>query len=606
MDIKRRRDKKLYTEGLWGHFGRIGKGETQVRFFQSAITVSQLRMLTLVRDIPESRKWPIRELFQRDIDETRVKDEIVKYLEDQDQVKFFNPLTIALTPLDSTNKVINVNEETETVKAEDGEAEIVIEAKEFYKVTYPEATMSDCKLEWAPARTRLIAIDGQHRLKAINDVYQELLSDAESAKHVGFENWLIPIVVILFPANQSDPDAQLRNMRNVFVTINTTAQTPNKCRTIILNDKSLTAACTQELLGSCSRIGDAKDGTLPLIFFDWRAHKDQDEIENEPAFMRVEEMHDFFRHYLSGKDATNSDRVMYPTGPQEAALQISEMDPGLDSDDVDKRSRQLRGQFRDVILPSIHYILCNFDPLKEYVSMLSDLSKVARDKDSRFTLFAIEQITFGSHSCKDSNDFEQIRMATDYILNEMRIKRNTISELFSLLIGLRGVFSGFRQVIDDYNHAAKGTAKLVSIAEWYVGHLNKAIVTGLFSVDRRKNQLRYIALTPDNKINTAGGAYRLQAQKNRLGAYCALIALAGGADGLDFSKSIQAKDDNLHETVRSESEKIRFSQLKSENQDKEPGDMETDDQLRTKAQSLASKDANNWRSELRATLKMSN
>lgn len=603
MDTKRRKDKELYSSFLWGHFGRIGKGETQVRFFQSAITVSQLGYLTLVRDIPESRKWPIRELFQRDIDEERVEDEIVPYFKDHDQVKFFNPLTIALTPLDQAKKVIPVNEKTGVEKTEDGEALIVIEAKEFYKLTYPETVMSDCKLQWASHKTKLIAIDGQHRLKAINDVYQELLSDAKSAKHVGFEDWLIPIVVILFPANQSDPGAQLRNMRNVFVTINTTAQTPNKCRTLILNDKSLTAACTQELLGSCSRIGDAKDGTLPLIFFDWRAHKDQDDVENEPAFMRVEEMHDFLKHFLTMKDATNPDRVMYPTGPQETALQISDMDPGLDND-VHKRSEQLRGQFKDVILPSIHYILCNFDPLKEYVSMLSDLSKVAQDKDSRYTRFAIEKITFGSHSSIDSNDFEQIGIVTKYILDKMKRKKINIPELFSRLIGLRGVFSGFEQVIDDHNQATRGTAKLISIAEWYVGHLNKAVVTGLFSVDGPKNQLRYIALTPDNKIST--GAYRLQNQKNRLGAYCALIALAGGAPGVDFSASIKSKDNTLYETVRSDAAKIHFSRLKSENQEKDDGELETDDQLRTKAQVLGSNDADNWRSELSATLKISN
>src|SRR5688500_18586434 len=55
---------------------------------------------SLLVDIPEAERmeWSLEELFQRDIDWRRIDEELVKYLQNENQPQFFNALAIALLP----------------------------------------------------------------------------------------------------------------------------------------------------------------------------------------------------------------------------------------------------------------------------------------------------------------------------------------------------------------------------------------------------------------------------------------------------------------------------------------------------------------------------
>ena len=57
---------ETYNQSLYGFYGELGKSHFGVRFIQTALHVSDLDKITLVSEIPDSEKWPIRELFQRD------------------------------------------------------------------------------------------------------------------------------------------------------------------------------------------------------------------------------------------------------------------------------------------------------------------------------------------------------------------------------------------------------------------------------------------------------------------------------------------------------------------------------------------------------------
>jgi len=66
--------KQIYTESLMGVFGVFGASDNVINYMQLNLPITDVDKLGLVSEIPGSEKWPIRQLFQRDIDKERVKN----------------------------------------------------------------------------------------------------------------------------------------------------------------------------------------------------------------------------------------------------------------------------------------------------------------------------------------------------------------------------------------------------------------------------------------------------------------------------------------------------------------------------------------------------
>ena len=101
-----------YDASLSGHYGKLGEGRYGVRFIQTAVDVRELDKLKLITQLPASEKWPIRNLFQRDINHERVHEEIIPYFLNSNTIKFFNPLTIVLLPTDSNTHLLQLPDRT--------------------------------------------------------------------------------------------------------------------------------------------------------------------------------------------------------------------------------------------------------------------------------------------------------------------------------------------------------------------------------------------------------------------------------------------------------------------------------------------------------------
>src|SRR2546423_113482 len=97
-----------YNKMKHGYFGELGNGaHACIRFLQSAITKDELDDITLIENIAGSDRWNIRDLFQRDVDMARVEESILPYLKDPTKVKFFNPLTLILLPINDTTGAVD-------------------------------------------------------------------------------------------------------------------------------------------------------------------------------------------------------------------------------------------------------------------------------------------------------------------------------------------------------------------------------------------------------------------------------------------------------------------------------------------------------------------
>ena len=126
------------------------------------------------------------------------------------------------------------------------------------------------------------------------------------------------------------------------------------------------------------------------------------------------------------------------------------------------------------------------------------------------------------------------------------LQKQTEMLLFNKLIGLRGILSGFNLILKDqvYSTVFKDTKDFLKPMKWYLKHINKAVRNNLFDDNPTTNKLlRHIVF--DHNDNISSSSYRLENQKNRLGAFCALIACAYQSNSKKHPKLKSQIDDYL-------------------------------------------------------------
>ena len=129
-------------------------------------------------------------IIEREIDEDRV-GEIKKYLENNDDVKFFNPLTLVVLPMNE-NKTQVIKETTflsEGIEKIGNQSQgyKLYTRENFFKINI-DSNNDFGRIAWNDERCNIAAIDGQHRLSALKRMHQE--GNLDNFK------WKIPIVLL--------------------------------------------------------------------------------------------------------------------------------------------------------------------------------------------------------------------------------------------------------------------------------------------------------------------------------------------------------------------------------------------------------------------------
>lgn len=531
-----------YNETRVGVAGEIGTGRYGVRYLQSAIPIQEIDTLTLVSELPDSERWHVRQLFQRDIDKKRVLEEIMPYFKHAQKIKFFNPLTIVLMPMDNSGRVLcGVGEDESSATLQDGTPVRICEADGHYKLTWPAKSYPYGSVEYNTKCVKLVAVDGQHRLSALKRLWREhhaTHADPTFTK-VGFENWRIPVVLLIFPplakgAAKPQGHVLLENVRDIFVTINTNAQRPNRCREILLNDYSVTAICCQELLDFCHK----ENSPLPLLFFDWRAHdRSEDNFypENEHAFLRVEELEDYHIHYL----LSESQPGVVLSQKQRDALFFDSISPAVDENDQSALREAVRKRYRETLMPAVVHVFSTFKPFASYADFLKQLQT---DLDTDIKKYAMNELLYGIHHAPE-NLYEAIAQMVNGMKKRCEAKKKELPRLFTNIIGGRAIFAGLALAHASKSEAEKKTPPWKDAAQWYVEHMNRAYDDGLFNYDQKL--LRHIAVDHNDHVVN----YRLPDQDDAFGAYCALIACARSNGKGQFLEEINTYLNALEDTI---------------------------------------------------------
>jgi len=542
--------KETFNRTKFGFFGELGEGaNAQVRFLQTALVRRELDSITLIEDIQGSESWDVRDLFQRNVDITRVNSSIIPYLKDPNKVKFFNPLTLILLPLDEGEQVDKEVPFVEAVEAkEDGHSYRLFEREGLFRFREHLGNPAFSSVQWNDEKVSVVAIDGQHRLQALKLWKRESGHGSDP-----LSKWTIPVVILgVFRANEHSKTSNLLEIvRNMFVYINTKAEEVNVARQILLDDESVTRICTQEIVQACHandcKPAEKRSATrLPLMFFDWRGEvkwSDGRSIPN-PApgvVLKLEEVHQWLEAYIIDEDGSDRQAEVLNIADMVPPLTTFQSTRGLSNED----SRRIRERFGETVFPGVMYLLENFDPYKSYIATCRKIEKEA-NAASPAAQFAFARIRFGKDRAPENMRAlvnEEHEKIVDVLVEE---RQTAFAQLIELDIGMRAVVSAFGMYKRHYDKFRESTADWAEYAAWMVPRVNALYKEGWFEAfdklkDQERKLLTHIAYDPAGQITN----YKIKDVHLAFGTLLALLMVHQNGDKKELSGAWESLSGNL-------------------------------------------------------------
>ncbi len=287
--ISKEESNNKFNRPLYGLKGQYTLAEgISLPYFLCAMPIERaINELKIAEQVPPSleAKWSVKELFQREIDEDRVRDDIIKsYLLEPKKIKFFNAITIVLMPKGKDEKIQdrfqNIEEDAPPPIPWDGSDQ------EDEQWNHSEAKKADfggvqfvsigqqARLRWDENKVLAVAVDGQHRLWALR-TFREHEKFRGGTLRTSEKQTQIPVIFILlhpkagFNNTQSQINHSIRSIsRELFTDLNKNAKTVDRARELILDDKSIHARCVRTLLTDITA-QDAQN-LLPLSLVRWQ------------------------------------------------------------------------------------------------------------------------------------------------------------------------------------------------------------------------------------------------------------------------------------------------------------------------------------------------
>lgn len=537
----------IFNNEKWGVYGELGEGSgVKIRFIQTAIKPNEFEKIKLVPDIQGSDRWDVRDLFQREIDEDRV-GEIKLYLENNDDVKFFNPLTLVVLPMnENKTQVIKettfLSESTETIGNQDYRA---YTRDTFFKIDI-DLDNTFGRVAWSDERCNIVAIDGQHRLSALKRMHQE--GNLDSLE------WKIPVVLLTIE-KLADDDVEtisiLETVRRTFVNINEKSEHINECRKILLDDASITSMCVQELVELSHRndnleFDDRESNILPLIFFDWQGIvKNRRPVENPASVKSIIEIREWFKHFLIGFDEKPQD--------QKDNLFLQDMEYGtptsLQANQIltPQDAKSIRNYVSQDFIKGFNYFLINFKPYKKYIEESREFEAQLLEQDEANVDIAKQAfLKFKFGRC---NPLENLKELVDEKHNEIRSyyeeKKNSFLLYLRLDIGMRGIMYAYgetKRILDKCNANTMKWSEYAKLITSYFNELydDSWLVEYEDITDSTKKEfLTYILY---NSVGSVQQYYKSENMKQYLGGFFVLNLISKLRNDLDYLKIDDVED----------------------------------------------------------------
>ena len=283
-------------------YGQYRLSSWVIPYFSTTMSLPHVASsLHLTADFPGSDvvQWRLDELYQREVDWPRVERRIVPYLRATQQPQFFNALTIALLPMGHSLSQTQHAFGDERV----WHPPPLAETDRFDKIvttgpiscgywtdwdTLDQPAARTGQMRWNPDEVFAVALDGQHRLAAIQQFIEHPgISDTQ------LQATSVPVIFITldprFGYQAAVPKSLVDVLRIVFIDLNKHAKVPTRARQILLDDKDPTSVCVRALVGDTVS-GDTENLTespprLPLALVDW--HTEQAKFDEGPYLTTI-------------------------------------------------------------------------------------------------------------------------------------------------------------------------------------------------------------------------------------------------------------------------------------------------------------------------------
>lgn len=280
----------VYTPEFVYLRGSFKMGQENVPYYAISISVRDaLKYFQLPRDLVFSLSDPINfeELYQRELDEDRVKNEIIPYLLKPDRTKFFGSFTVALLPTDPNNGniVLSRFQDDDERRPPAPQDSLVEQHVGPIRIRHVESDPSIGRLSWNEKLVSAVILDGQHRFFSIKYL---LFDRADYPWRGQLLDTELPVLLLVLdkragfqPVGDAQDESVLKSCRSIFIDLNKYAVHVKASRQYLLDDADLTAVSMRHILAQPAGADKSSDifarvtesGMLPLAIVDWHSGK---------------------------------------------------------------------------------------------------------------------------------------------------------------------------------------------------------------------------------------------------------------------------------------------------------------------------------------------
>lgn len=297
-------DESIFKKSFFGIYGTFTPEDSPpLEYLLTNIVFSDFSDLNTAADITEFENVTFDELIQRDIDFERVDDELINnYLNKNDgDVKFFPPLLVSLVPTDNNHEKekstlsLDRKKLTTTFGGDKFQLELLIKNSPTpHKINYEGETLYSAPIATINVNlntAKLVVIDGQHRFEAL----RRMSKNKEQRKHI--ERVQVPVCI--FFTRRDLTETTNKDLRQLFVTINSKQREVSGHFLVLLDDKKLSSHVIRGLANKWKQeliIGTR--AALPLLEWNTRQSRSAYRRQKNYSITTVSIISDCFSKYI--------------------------------------------------------------------------------------------------------------------------------------------------------------------------------------------------------------------------------------------------------------------------------------------------------------------
>jgi len=427
-----KKSKNVFTQTLDGVYGIFKTTESfTLSYLLTNLRAAELAKLQTASEAFHFRTISFDELIQRDVDYERVDNEIVaKYLEQgKDHVLFFPPLLVTVVAIDDGHR-IDTYEEVKTALDEDSQSlittwgsdkfqlELCLESQTTgHKISHKGKDLHylpyASSLRYNPEAVKLVVIDGQHRFVALKRIYE-----SEEKRHL-LQEMEVPICIFFMPEAVKDnkkSESIVRDLRELFITINSKAKEVSGHFLVLLNDRSLSSHCVRQFADALRQHKIHELGSLlPILEWNTREARKAFQRQKKYSISTVSVIADALKDYVMCRKEDGLPQILLNLSSVQNKLKVTPDSYSYNSIEEETFGPEqiaiLTEQINKYVTPSLWELFISPRPYKsvieKFASSLKRLDKLVSDK------------TTGAEQFRD-NVLYQFRKTTDRDLVPVR------------------------------------------------------------------------------------------------------------------------------------------------------------------------------------------